>query len=638
MFTDVVGFSSISSMDEKKALKLLEEHRKVLQSVFPKHGGNVVKTIGDGYLVEFASAVEAVECAVEAQKEMARHNAKRKEDERVQIRIGVHVGDVVHSGGDILGDAVNVAARLQPLADAGGICLTKQVVDQVRGKLAYGMVSAGVRELKNIRYPVEVYKVDMRGTSELGESVLDPKRVAGLPFANMSPDHNDRYFADGMTEELISTVSKISELQVISRTSVMRYRDTPVQISQIGQELSVGSVLEGSVRKAGNKVRITAQLINVDGDRHVWSQSYDRDLTDVFAIQADIAERVAGSLKVQLLSRERQSIRKEPTSNPDAYALYLKGRLYWHERTEEGTRKALAYFEKAAGLDPSFAIAYSGIADAYSILLDYGWMAPSEALPKARLNATKALGIDEALAEAHASLGLTLTQAWELDNSDRELERAMEIKPNYGPAHHWYAVNRFFRRQHEGVVASMERAISLDPLSRAYNIFLTIAKFIVYGRYDEALRRYGELIEAYPDLSALRDWRSTCYILAGMEREAVKEAEEFVKMEGGSWTSTYSKLHLARVYALAGKKEDAEKIIQDAISERERRSVSPTGIGWVKVLLGEKEEGYAWLAKAFEEHDPSLLYFNGYPWTKEIRADPRWKAIEAKFPFKSAQD
>jgi TolB-like protein/Tfp pilus assembly protein PilF len=598
----------------------------------------VVKSTGDGFLVEFASAVEAVTCAVEAQRMVGGSNSGRP-GERMNVRIGIHVGDVVHSGGDVLGDAVNVAARVEPLAEPGGICVTRQVVDQVQRKVDYEMVSMGVRELKNIQYAVEVFKVEpstaMNGT---GGSALDSRRVAVLPFSNMSPDPNDRYFADGMTEELISTVSKISELQVISRTSVMRYRDGTAQIGQIGRELSVGSVVEGSVRKAGNRVRITAQLIEVDGDRHVWSQSYDRDLTDVFAIQADIAEQVAGSLKIQLLSREKQSIRRESTSSPEAYTLYLKGRLFLHERTEEGVRKSLSYFEKAAALDPRFAMALSGIADAYSILSDYGWMPPSEALPRARSYATKAVAIDDTMAEAHASLGLSHANYWNLDAADRELMKAIELKPNYAQAHHWHAINVFYRRRYDESVASMERALALDPFSRAYKFVMTNAKLILYGRYEESLKSYDELVAAYPDMSPLRYWRSICYVLAGMKQEAIREAEDYVKMEGSSWTSNYSMLHLAWVYASTGRKEDAEKIVRTAISEGKQGQVSSTGIGWAKVLLGQEEEGYTWLAKAFDEREPALLYFNGFPWTKQLRSDSRWKAIEAKFPFKSAED
>jgi TolB-like protein/Tfp pilus assembly protein PilF len=637
MFADVVGYSAISSVDESRALEIMDKLGVKLKPAFADFGGKVIKTMGDGYLVEFASAVQAVKCAVEAQK-MIRSFPDR-EGERVSIRIGIHVGDVVHSGGDVLGDAVNVAARVEPLAEPGGICVTRQVVDQVQRKVDFEMVSLGFRDLKNIKYPVEVFKVEpsniTRGTVE---SALDTRRLAVLPFSNMSPDPNDRYFADGMTEELISTVSKISELQVISRTSVMRYRDGTAQVGQIGRELSVGSVLEGSVRKAGNKLRITAQLIEVKGDKHVWSQSYDRDLTDVFAIQADIAEKVAESLKVQLLQSERASIRKEATSSPEAYGLYLKGRFYWSERTEVSTKRALKYFEEAVKVDPTFALSYSGMADAYSILTDYGWMGAAEALPLAEMNAAKALEVDSSLAEAHASMGLFLSNfTWDLAKAEKELKLAIQLKPNYAPAHHWYAVDLFYMRRHQESREAALHAVSLDPYSRVLNM-VKVNQLVLEGMYSEALRAYDEMIRSNPDFSALRYWRSICYLLSGDAEKALDDAREYVKMEA-SWTSTYSShLHLALICASTGKHPEAEDILRQAISKTGSGQVSSTDIGWVNLELGRLDEGYSWLEKAFVEHDPALLYFNGFPWTKKHRSDPRWASIEAKFPFTSAPD
>ena len=366
MFTDLVGYSAITSADEGAALKLLEEHRAVLQRAFRRHGGVVVKTMGDGLLVEFASAVEAVNAAAEGQEELHRLNEGR--EQKAQVRMGIHVGDVIHSGGDILGDAVNVAARLEPLAEPGGVCITKQVVDQIERKVKYRLVKIGVRELKNIRYPVELYKVEVAsGVSQTESSALDPRRIAILPLTNLSADPNDKYFADGMTEELISTVSRIAELSVISRTSVMRYRDTTAPIREIGRELSAGTVLEGSIRKAGNKVRITTQLIDSQNDRHLWAQSYDRELTDIFAVQGDIAEKVAEALRVKLVPVEKAAVEKKPTASAEAFTLYLKGRYSWNERTEEGVEKAARYFKDALAKDPKFALGHTGLSDCYLI-------------------------------------------------------------------------------------------------------------------------------------------------------------------------------------------------------------------------------------------------------------------------------
>ena len=633
MFTDIVGYSSMTSANEGKGLRLLEEHRRTIRPVIRKFHGIEVKTIGDAFLVEFPSAVDAVNCSVEIQNQFARSNALRGPEEGVRVRIGIHVGDIVHSGGDVLGDAVNVAARVEPLAEPGGILVTRQVVDQVERKVEYPMRRIGSPELKNIGYPVEVYKVIMpRDSGETGGKELDPKRLAILPFANMSPDPNDRYFADGMTEELISTVSRIKELAVISRTSVMRYRETETPISRIGRELNVGSVIEGSVRKADNKVRITVQLIEVEADRHLWSQSYDRDLKDVFAIQGDIAEQVAGSLKIQLLAGQKLNMRRQATSSPEAYTLYLKGRYYWNERTEDGTNKALRYFDEALKLDPAFAMAHTGLADSYNILSDYGWMDPGRALPLAKAYATKALELDDSLAEAHASLGITIANLdWDFTTSEREYRRAIELKPNYAPAYHWYALNLTFARRHAEAAAAEKRALALDPYSRVYRM-ASANNSLEEGSYEEAMKGYLELVESYPDFGALRLWKAIAHVVMAQYDKAIQEAKKFVELDGGSWTS---KLLLAWVYAEEGSSGEARKLTSEAVEARTRTFVSPTNIGWVKLTLGETKEGYEWLEKALLEKDPSILYFNGLPWMKKFRADPRWVAIEKQFRFRS---
>jgi TolB-like protein/Flp pilus assembly protein TadD len=641
MFTDMIGYTALGQRNESLSLALIEEQRNLIRPILTRHNGREVKTMGDAFLVEFANALDAVRCAYDVQRASREFNISQPSDRRIRLRIGLHLGDIEESKGDIFGDAVNVASRIEPLAEEGGVCLTRQVYESVRGKIELEMQALGPKSLKNVDTPLEVFRIVMPwlGSGEaIMEAPLDGKRIAILPFRNMSPDPNDEYFAEGMTEELISTVSKIGELAVISRTSVMRYRNAMVPVSQIGQELKVGSVIEGSVRKAGNKVRITAQLIDTKSDGHLWSQSYDRELIDVFAIQGEIAEQVAGSLKVRLLEAEKESITKQATTKPEAYTLYLKGRHYWNQRTEDGAKKSLRCFEEAVRLDPHFARAYSGIADSYNILSDYGWMAPAEAGRMAKANAAKALELDDSLAEAHASLGLTLSNySWDLVSAEREFRRAIELKPNYAPAHHWYAVALFHMRRYEEMRAEEIRALELDPYSRLFNMGRA-GDLLTEGKIEEAIRKFDELVEAYPDFAAIRYWRSVAYVLAGEFDKAIDEAKKFVEMEGVSMSSLYSKLQLAWVYAAAGSALEAEKIVAEAVASREKTHASPTNIALVKLTLGQKEEGYGWLEKAYAERDPALLHFNGMPWAKAFRADPRWTAIEAKLGFQSAPD
>ena len=627
MFTDVVGYTAMSSRDENAALELLRKYRALLNSIFPKFEGRVVKTMGDGFLVEFASAVEAVNCSVNLQSEMAHFNSVLEERSWMLVRVGIHVGDVVHSEEDVLGDAVNVASRVEPLADPGGICVTRQVVDQVEGKVPWRLTSMGMKELRNVPNLIEIFRVEggpARPMPESGDALHS--RVAILPFSNLSPDPNDRYFADGMTEELISTVSKIGELSVISRSSAMRYRDTSLPMKQIGRELGVGAILEGSVRKAGNRVRIAAQLIEVDTDRYVWSQSYDRDLTDAFAVQGDIAAKVAQGLKIQLLSKDRERLETMPTENPEAYNLYLKGRFYLNERTEDGARRAIRYFEEAIHADPEFAKAYSGVADSYLILSDYGWMVPAKAGELARMNALKALDLDGSLAEAHASLGLMLVNhEWDFTEGENELKKAMGLNPNYAQAYHWYGVSLSFQRRWNEGLDAVKKALALDPFSLVIRQSVGVM-LISMGRHEEGVDILKKVAEESPDLPSVHYYLAISNLLQSRWTEAIEEAKKEVESDR---FDPGSKLDLAFAYSESGDKKEAERILVEVIQKKDAY-VSPTSVALVMLSLGKLTEGREWLNRAFGQKDSSLLYFVSVPAYAKYASSPEAAEILAK--------
>jgi TolB-like protein/class 3 adenylate cyclase len=623
MFTDLVGYSAITSTDKGRALRLLEEHPSLLQKVFQKHGGVVVKTMGDGFLVEFASAVEAVNCAVEAQKELGKFNEGRAD--KALIRIGIHVGDVVHSGGDILGDAVNVAARLQPLAEVGGICISRQVVDQIERKVDLRLVKLGTHELKNIKYPVELYKVEVPSAVSISPmNSLDPRRIAILPLTNLSADPNDRYFADGMTEELISTVSRISELNVISRTSVMRYKDTTIPIGDIGRELSAGTVLGGSVRKAGNKVRITTQLIDAQNDRHLWAQSYDRDMTDIFAIQGDIAEKVAEALRVKLVSSEKVAVEKKATGDSEAYTLYLKGRYYWNERSFDGVRKAIRYFTSAIEKDPDFALGHSGLADCYLIQLDRGWKSAEDGIPIAKGHAEKAVELDGELAETHASYGLVLETMWEFARAEQEFKRAIELRPNYATTHHWYAILLGHPQKREEAYQEEKRALDLDPHSSVVMQGVGIALGAL-GRQSEAMAMYTKLAQGDPDFGSGHYWKAWAHMSTGQMDEAISEMRKSVALAGGDVYA--AKMGLACVLLRSGKREEALGLIKEVESDPSIAYRSPGITAMVRIDQGDLEGAFLLLRKALSEQDGFLLYFKEMPQYAEFRKDPRWAEI-----------
>src|ERR1700756_3196996 len=410
MFTDMVNYTSMSEKDEALALSLLEEHKQLLRPIFARHGGREVKTIGDGFLVEFPSALEAVRCAVEIQQLMSRRNQGVPSERKILLRVAVHLGDVEHRDGDVYGDAVNIASRIQSLADPGGICITQQVFDHVRNSEEFRTEALGQNQLKNVQTPVTIYRVlpSSEKTKFTRSETLESRRVAALPLTILSSDHQDEYFADGLTEEIINTLSSIPELRVIARTSVMKYKQANKSVGEIGRELKVGTILEGSVRKAGGRVRITIQLIDVRSDAPIWAQKYDRELEDVFKIQTDIAERVADALKINLLRENRALIEQKAPDDIGAYVLYLRGRFYWSRRTKENIKREIAYFGEAMQKDPNYALAHAGMADCYTLMGRHLYLPTKEAFEKAREFANKALELNDRLAEAHTSLAAVL--------------------------------------------------------------------------------------------------------------------------------------------------------------------------------------------------------------------------------------
>ncbi|HYC26988.1 MAG TPA: adenylate/guanylate cyclase domain-containing protein, partial [Nitrososphaerales archaeon] len=492
MFIDLAGFTQLSQSNEEKALAILEEYRGIVRPAVSSHNGREVKTIGDGFLIEFGSALDGVRCAYAIQVSLHERNHSRSEPEHIRARIGIHVGDVVRSGEDIHGDAVNIASRIEPLAEAGGICVSQPVHFQVANKFEAPMVSIGQRTLKNVFQPMEVFKIVLPWTNDQTQGEQSPKtRVAILPFSNISPDKNDEYFADGMTEELINTISHNRQLKVIARTTVGRYKDTPKSVREIGREIGAGTILEGSVRKAGDKIRVTAQLIDAATEDHLWSDNYDRRLDDVFSIQSEIAKSVSEALMAKLLPEEQASVVRKATLNPSAYVKYLRGRTLLSARTEEGMKEALKLFKEATAEDGNYAEAYAGLADAYFLLANYEHMSTTEALTKGREALNRSLQLNDELAEAHNTLANYLTADFKFEEAEREFKKAISINPNYSLAHHWYAICLMEMGDLHKGNAETRVALELDPLSTALASNLAYGYSLVgdQNAADEYLRR-----------------------------------------------------------------------------------------------------------------------------------------------------
>ncbi len=627
VFTDMVGYTSLSQKNEALALELLEEHRRLLRPLFPKHNGREIKTMGDAFLVEFASALEALRCAFDIQQMLNELDVNRPPEKRILLRIGIHLGDVVHSKNDVQGDAVNVASRIEPLASPGGISITEQVYHQIRNKFEFPFVSLGQQNLKNVQDPVEVYRVVLPWEAQLGEEpILDKRRIAVMPFTNISPDPRDEYFADGMTEELISTLSRIGELRVISRTSAMRYKGTSKNVGEIARELRVGSILEGSVRKASDDLRITAQLIDTGNDEHLWSQDYDRRLENVFAIQKEIAQSVAEALKVRLLSGEKKSIEKKATGNTEAYTLYLKGRFYWNERMRDSNDKAVKCFEEAVKLDPNYAAAYSGLADCYLIYSDRGWLSPREAVPKGREYALRAIELDPRLAEAHASLGLAFMHDWMWQEAEREYEKAIELNPSYASAYQWYGVHLWFAGRYEEAKERTERARELDPLSTVIEANLC-HELLNLGKRDQAMEPFRRVAKLNPDSWQAHYLLSEIQLMDSKFEDSIFEAEKASALLKGNLGV---KSQLGFVYGMGGRKDQADNILNE-LKEAGKNEYLPSGwVAGVLFSLGRSDEAFEYLDKAFEERSSSLFYFRNFPWFEKFRADPRWASLEKR--------
>jgi TolB-like protein/Flp pilus assembly protein TadD len=480
--------------------------------------------------------------------------------------------------------------------------------------------SIGYKSLKNVSEPLEVYKIVMPwSTTKLPAAQLDRKRIAVLPFTNMSPDPADEYFADGLTEEIIATLSKVQGVDVISRMSVMRYRKDPKPVREISEELGVRTVLEGSVRKAGNKLRITIQMIDATSDRHLWVENYDRELQDIFAIQTDIANRVAEALKAKTLLVD--SARKERLSpaTTEAYELYLRGRYYWNRGAMDSLMKALEQFERAAEKDPGYAPAYAGLADTYLLLGRNGHITPKFAYPKAVQYATKALTIDEGLAQPHVALAAIRQEyEWKWEEAETEFRLAIEANPNYATAHGWYALYLGHVGRFEEAIDEVNRAQELDPLSPRIQCNAS-EEYLFARKFDKALEAAQRALEMDPSFGGAHGYVGYAYVEKGLYDQAIAEFQQAGKMQGArAWMG-----RLGHVYGVSGNREEAVRILdelkKEPIQPPPKSPFMPPppdtsfDTGLVYLGLGEFEQATFWLDKAAEAHTAEIIHVKFEP-------------------------
>jgi TolB-like protein len=462
------------------------------------------------------------------------------------------------------------------------------------------------------------------------EPPLQIRSLAVLPLANLSGDPEQEYFADGMTDELITNLSKIGSLKVISRTSVMQYKGAKKPLREIAQALGVDGVIEGSVFRAGNRVRITAQLIHAATDRHLWAESYERDLRDVLALQSEVAQAIAKEIQIKLTPQEQAHLASARPVNPEAHEAYLKGRYYWNLRTEEGVKKGIQYFQQAIEKDPGYALAYAGLADSYVVLGNLGLMAPKEAYPRAKAAAFKALEMDETLAEAHASLGMARSEYdWDWVGAEKEWKRAIELNPGYATAHQWYAQYLTSMGRHNEAIAEAKRAQELDPLSLIINA-IGGSVFACARRYDEAIAQCRRTLELNAGFYMAHLYLGFAYEQEKLYAEAISEYQKAIALEQGNPTVA---AYLARGYAAAGKRTEALKTFSQLRDLSKRRYVSSYTMALTYAALGDNDQAFACLEKAYEDRSGALLYVKVDPRVDSLRSDPRFQDLLRRMNF-----
>ena len=621
MFTDTVGHSAATHSDEAGALERLREQERLLRPLFRKFQGHEIKSTGDGFLVEFDSALRAAQCAIEVQRRMHERNS-RPGAVRMDLRIGIHLGDIEQRQHDIFGDAVNIASRVEPLADPGGVCVSQQVYDQVSNKLGAPLESLGLRRLKGFASPLPVYRVTLPwATSPVKGLTSERHRLAVLPLANISPDPKDEYFADGLTEELISVLSGIKELRVIARTSVNQYKSTAKPLSQIGADLDVRSVIEGSVRKSGNQLRITIQLIDVASQEDIWSASYDRELNDVFAVQTEIAQKTAEALRLGLTGPAAWVGRKRPTADIAAYNLYLKGIHAARQSTIEGYLRAAEFFEEAIRRDPDFSLACSYLANVY-ILLAGDRRPAREMFPRARELTMRALRLDPDSSDAHTALGNLLLQSeqdWE--RAEVEFLRAIALNPSDEDGHFWFAMLLRVSNRFDESIRELQTVMELDPLWWLPKDWLLLT-YLLSGRLEDALAFADDVVSQEPEHAYGHIARGLVFVQTGRLEEARRELKLATHLV---WPS--DRLGRALLAAQVGELHEVRELLAEFTDPSKTKYISPATVAGLYALLGDKAHAYEWLDRDVAEGERTLWAEFQFPQFDSIRGEPRFRAI-----------
>jgi len=635
MFTDMVGYTALMQKNERQAKENRDRHRQVLQESVRVHNGEILQYYGDGTLIIFKSAIEGVKCAVDIQQAL-------QDEPKIPLRIGMHIGDIVHDEDGIFGDGVNIASRIESLSVSGAILISEKLNDEIRNHPELSAKSLGEFELKNVKRPVEVFALTNEGLTFPKQKEIknkngtDNKTIAVLPFVNMSADPENEYFSDGITEELLNALTKVDGLLVTSRTSSFAFKGQNKDIRKIGEELGVNTVLEGSVRKAGNKVRITAQLINTADGYHIWSEVYDRKLEDIFEVQDEIARIITNKLREKLTNEgSKESLVKPPTENLVAYNLYLKGLFYWNKWTPEDRKKAINLFEEAIEKEPNFALPYSGLANCYSILGSTGQMDVKIAYPNAKKAALKALELDNNLMEAYLSLA-TVKLYYDSDDAaaNELIQKALNLNPGAAVAHQNYANYLLLTGNLTGklteAIKESELAVQLDPLSMPNNLFLGNV-YLFDKQYDKALKQHDKILELDPKFRAALEAKGWAYIFKGDPEMAIKYFKKYQKLTDSPLKGVTG---LGYAYAKAGQIDKAKQILNN-LEKRERLEKdlnNSMDFAVIYIALQDYDKVFYYMERAVVDRF-GFMFLKSHPMFEEVRKDARFKKFMKKAGF-----
>lgn len=625
MFTDIVGYTSLMGNDEQKAFELLKKNRDIQKPLIEKYNGRWMKELGDGVMASFLTVSDAVTSAVKIMESCNTAND-------FQLRIGIHSGEVVFEDDDVFGDGVNIASRIQAIAKPGCIYVSETIHHNVSNKKEIQTRFVKEETLKNVKEPIRIYEVMIEHEStdivEIVPKKIPQNSIAVLPFANMSSDPEQEFFSDGISEEIINMLAQVHGLKVAGRTSSFSFKGKSLDLRIIGEQLSVSLILEGSIRKSGNKLRITAQLIKVADGFHLWSEKFDRELEDIFDIQDEISLAILNAVKIKLFGAEKNAVLKRSTDNPEAFELYLQGRFYFNKWSgASGFNKAIEFYRAAIAIEPEYALAYTGLASCYLNLWFFSHIPPEQSLPELTRSALLSLELDDELAESHLAVArMKMYCDWDLTGAEISYLKALEINPKIAELHEQYAYCLGLSGDYTSAIKYATSAIGLDPFSLMNNFHLGSIYWMA-GEHEKGIEQGKKLIELES-----RFWGGHCVVganLMALKRfsEAMPELELAVKRNYSVFNLYYWGVGLA----LTGEKEKAREVLEKMEILRSTHSMGNFEIGFVYAALGESDTAFSYFEKAVSNHEGNVLFFKyNIKYHTQLEHDPRTKRLMQK--------